>query len=214
MLTDFADGHGRRCSRFVQVGQERGARGRRCGERGRKSQCASGGVFPARLATSADIVVRYKSSNFKLASPSRTSWEVSAYYGLVSSNLDFSARARMLYGQTYETPAEAEICRTVSVPVGQECISGPDGLPLRKRTGLFSIETRHLFPLSATSNVAAAPQVTYRFEDNNIGVEVPVYLSPHTDGKLSGGLKFAYNSKGDEFGIGMFVGVPFSIFFN
>ena len=64
-----------------------------------------------------------------------------------------------------------------------------------------------------TFQVAFAPQVTYRFEDNNVGVEVPIYLVPDKDGKLSGGMKAVYNSKGDEFAVGLFVGVPFSIFY-
>lgn len=151
---------------------------------------------------------------FKLPSAPRTSWEVGAYYGWISSNLTFSLRGRAVYGQTYEDNDAAEICRTVSIPAGTECIKGPDGAPLRQRIGLVSVEARKLVTVNGATQIAVAPQVTYRTEDKNFGVEIPVYLVPDKDGKLSGGLKAVYNSKGDEFAIGVFVGVPFSIFYN
>ncbi len=150
---------------------------------------------------------------FKLPSEPRTSWEVGAYYGWINSDLTFSLRGRAVYGQTYKDNDEVEICRTVSIPAGTECIKGPDGAPLRQRTGLVSVEARKLMTVNGDTQIAIAPQVTYRTEDNNVGVEVPIYLVPDKDGKLSGGIKAVYNSKGDEFAVGVFVGVPFSIFY-
>jgi hypothetical protein len=152
-------------------------------------------------------------TNFKLLSQPRTSWEVGAYYGWIGSDLTSSLRARVVYGQSYKDKDEAEICRTVSVPAGDECIKGPDGAPIRERTGLASVEGRKLVTVDDKTQIAIAPQVTYRFEDKNVGVEVPIYLVPDKDGKLSGGIKAVYNSKGDEFAVGLFVGVPFSVFY-
>lgn len=151
---------------------------------------------------------------FKLESKPRTSWEVGAFYGWMNSDLTFSLRGRAVYGQNYENQAEAEICRTVSIPAGTECIKGPDGAPIRNRTGLVSIEARKLVTVKEGTKIAFAPQVTYRFEDKNLGVELPVYLAPDKDGKLNGGIKAVYNSKGDEFAVGLFIGVPFSIFYD
>lgn len=153
-------------------------------------------------------------TNFKLMSEPRTTWEVGAYYGIIASDLSWSLRARAVYGQSYKDNDEAEICRTVSIPAGNECIKGADGAPVRQRTGLTSLEARKLVTVREGTQIALAPQVTYRFEDKNVGVEVPIYLVPGADGKLTGGIKAVYNSKGDEFGLGLFVGVPFSVFFN
>lgn len=154
-------------------------------------------------------------TNFKLLSEPRTTWEVGAYYGWISSNLTSSLRAKVVYGQTYKDNDEAEICRSVSIPVGAtDCIKGADGAPIRERTGLASVEGRKLVTVDDKTQIALAPQVTYRFEDKNVGVEVPIYLVPDKDGKLSGGIKAVYNSKGDEFAVGLFVGVPFSVFFD
>ncbi len=151
---------------------------------------------------------------FKLPSVPRTSWEAGAYYGQINSDLTFSWRIRGVYGQTYKDNDEAPLCRTVSIPAGTECIKGPDGAPLRQRTGLFSVEARKLVTVSDGTQIAIAPQITYKTKDSNIGVEVPIYLVPDEKGKLSGGIKAVYNSKGDEFAVGVFVGVPFSIFYN
>jgi hypothetical protein len=153
-------------------------------------------------------------TNFKLLSEPRTTWEVGVYKGWIGSDLTWSLRGRVVYGQTYKDNDEAEICRSVSIPVGgTDCIKGPDGAPIRERTGLASIEARKLVTVNDTTQIAIAPQVTYRFEDKNVGVEVPIYLVPDEKGKLSGGIKAVYNSKGDEFAVGLFVGVPFSVFY-
>ena len=151
---------------------------------------------------------------FKLDSKPRTTWEVGAYYGYINSDLTFSLRGRAVYGQSYKDQDEAEICRTVSIPAGDECIKGPDGEPLRQRTGLISVEARKLVTVREGTQIAFAPQVTYRIEDKNLGIEVPIYLAPDEGGKLTGGIKAVYNSKGDEFAVGLFVGVPFSIFYD
>ncbi|HEY6814971.1 MAG TPA: hypothetical protein VI168_05480 [Croceibacterium sp.] len=152
---------------------------------------------------------------FQLATVVRTSWEVGAYAGLINSSLTFSARARAVYGTSYEAAEEAEVCRTFADTLEESCLTGPDGLPVGKEQGLISVETRHLFALDADNRIAFAPQLTYRFENDSLGVEVPIYLAPDADGKLTGGIKLAYNSREeDEFGIGVFVGIPFSMHFD
>lgn len=154
--------------------------------------------------------------SFEIDKVDRKSWEVGGYAGLIGDDLNWSVRARGVYGKTYVAPDEAQICRTVTGASDPECIKGPDGLPKRQYTGVISVEGRKLFTLegiAGTNKIGFAPQVSYRFEDDDLNVELPIYLSPDKDGKLSGGLKFAYSSKEDDFGIGLFVGVPFSVFF-
>jgi hypothetical protein len=149
---------------------------------------------------------------FKVSDTGRNSWEVGAYWGLIGPDIDWSFRARATYGAAYEAADSVEVCR----PVGsaQECIEGPDGLPSRKESGLFSIEGRKVFDLAENQRFAIAPQLTYDIKDEELRAELPIYLSPDADGKLSGGIKLAYSSKGGDFGVGLFIGVPFSIFFN
>jgi len=150
---------------------------------------------------------------FTTSKSSKNSWEVGAYYGLIAHDISWSARARVVYGKSFKSPDEVQICRTITGSTDQECLSGPDGPPTSEKTALASFELRHLVKLNSNQKVGFAPQITYDFDDKDFGIEVPVYLAPDKDGKLSGGLKFAYSSKDDDFGIGLFVGVPFSIFF-
>jgi hypothetical protein len=138
----------------------------------------------------------------------KTSWEGGAYIGLVNWTATFSARLRGVYGRTWKLPEDGEACETVGDPPTGQCLTGPDGPPEKVDAGLVSLEARHLFKLDDTRTIALAPQITYNTEDDVVGVEVPVYLAPDKDGKLTGGLKFAWTSKDNEFGIGVFVGMP------
>jgi hypothetical protein len=144
----------------------------------------------------------------------RTSWEVGAYAGATNWDSTFSARLRAVYGRTWDLPADGEACEPAGDPPEEQCLTGPDGPPEKIDTGLISFETRHLFKLDSKRSIAFAPQVTYRIEDDVVGVEVPVYLSPGKDSKLTGGLKFAWTSKESEFGVGVFVGIPLKMDLN
>jgi hypothetical protein len=150
---------------------------------------------------------------FKLASASKTSWEVGAYGGFLSADLTFSLRGRIVYGREVKLPDEATICHAVPGDPKEHCVTGPDGAPTRGKTGLASIETRHVLSIGPDTRIALAPQIAYRFKDKEFGAELPIYLAPDEKGALNGGVKLAYASKEDEFSIGLFIGVPFSIFY-
>lgn len=155
--------------------------------------------------------------SFEIDEVERTSWDVGAYIGLIGDDLNWSVRARAAYGKTYASPDDGQICRTVTGATDPECIKGPDGLPKKNYTGLVAFEGRKLFSLDnlvGTNKIGVAPLVSYDFEKKNFNVELPIYLAPDKDGKLSGGLKLAYSSKEDDFGVGLFIGVPFSVFFD
>lgn len=150
---------------------------------------------------------------FEVDDAGRDSWEVGAYWGMIGPNIDWSLRARATYGAAYEAADSVQICRPVDGGT-QECIEGPDGLPSRKETALVSLEGRKIFRLAENQRFAIAPQLVYDIDEEEVRAELPVYLAPDEDGSLTGGLKFAWTSKEDEFGVGVFVGVPFSIFFD
>lgn len=150
---------------------------------------------------------------FALAKASKTSWEVGVYGGFFNSDLTFSLRGRAVYGSMIKEGDEAKICHAVPGEAEEHCVTGADGKPVRKKTGLLSLETRHVLSVTGKTKIALAPQFTYRFDDDEYGAELPIYLAPDENGKLNGGFKLAYASKEDEFSIGLFVGVPFSIFY-
>ena len=152
-------------------------------------------------------------TDFVVSSVDRDEWEVGAYYGIIGPDVDWSVRGRVVYGQSYEAPDDAQICRMSDQSMDQDCIMGPDGEPTRKRTGLISVEGRKLFNLAENQRFAVAPQVTYDIDEDDFRFELPVYLSPDEKGNLTGGIKFGYTTDEDELVVGLFVGAPFSVFF-
>ncbi|MFL0356259.1 hypothetical protein ACI5KX_07230 [Erythrobacter sp. GH1-10] len=153
---------------------------------------------------------------FEIDSVEKTSWEVGGHIGLIGDDLKWSVRARAVYGREFKSPESGTECRTVTGASDPECLEAPDGLPEGNNTGLVSFEARRLFDLrgiGGDNRIGVAPLVSYRFEDDDLNIELPVYFSPDKDGKLTGGIKFAYSSKMDDFGVGLFVGVPFSTLF-
>jgi hypothetical protein len=145
---------------------------------------------------------------FELSTVDKTAWEVGAYAGIVNSNATFAARLRGGIGRSFELPNEAEDCRTVEGLAEPKCLKGPDGPPVGDLEGLISLETRHFIEIAPDRHIGLAPQATYLFDEDNLVLELPVYLTPGDDGVLSGGIKFGYESKEDDFAVGLFVGVP------
>lgn len=150
---------------------------------------------------------------FETNTLNRTSWEVGAYYGFVGPGLDWSLRARALYGVGYTAPEEAEVCRMPDMSTDLECLSGPDGLPIRNETGLAQVELRKFFDINDDTTIGVAPQVTYDIDEDEFDIDVPIYLATDDKGNLSGGLRLGYSTRDDDFVVGLFVGVPFNINF-
>lgn len=101
------------------------------------------------------------------------------------------------------------------------CSIGPGGEPARTNRSLLSLEFRQRFASfnnGIFGGAAIAPQFTYNLEEDRFGIDVPLYLVADANGGLTGGLRFGYISEDEdeeedeEFILGIFVGVPFSIF--
>lgn len=151
-------------------------------------------------------------TDFKLDDVSRTPWQADAYAGLIGPNQNWSARASVFYGASYEAAESAEFCRT-QAGSEEECIMGPDGSPIRNESARVALESRHLFSIGSDSQIGIAPEFTYDIEEDEFQVEVPFYFSPNDEGKLTGGIITRYQSDDDDFSIGLFIGVPFSVRF-
>lgn len=154
--------------------------------------------------------------SFEIDKVQRTSWEVGAHVGLIGDNLEWSIRGRAVIGRQFSSPENGTECRTVTGSTDPDCLEAPDGPPDGKTTGIISIEGRRLFNLtqiSGDNKIGIAPQISYKIEDDDFNFEIPVYFSPDEKGNLTGGIKFAYSTAEDDFGVGLFVGVPFSTIF-
>jgi hypothetical protein len=95
------------------------------------------------------------------------------------------------------------------------CLTGAGGAPARKNKAIGSLEYRHQFLLSETSfirSIGLSPQFAYDAENDDFGIDFPIYFVPSDKGPLTGGIRFGYSSDGNDFAAGVFVASAFSIF--
>lgn len=125
--------------------------------------------------------------------------------------------------RSYKDQASEAFCSAMTDPDAMftRCIIGPAGEPRRTDSPLLTVEYRQSlanFTQGVFNGAAIAPQFTYDFEDDQFGIDIPIYLVGDADGGLTGGLRFGYISEDeaanedDELIFGIFVGAPFSIF--
>ncbi len=154
-------------------------------------------------------------ANFVKDSVSRTGFEGNAFVGLISKRGDWSARASAKYVRSYEAASDIQLCRPTSNGQ-QECIDGASGLPARSSQKIVEVEARRIFgpaPSQGGTRFAIAPKATIDVDSGEYAIEVPVFLTPDKDNRLDGGIRFGYRSDTDDFGIGLFVGIPFGVWF-
>lgn len=125
------------------------------------------------------------------------------------------------YRRSFSESDPVTLCQPVSGTIQTECVTAADGPPTRKRRSLLGLEFRHAFPapIGSYSSFAIAPRFVIDTRNGDYSLGVPLYLAGDGTGKLRGGVKGVYTSKKDkdgkrdgDFALGVFVGVPFSVF--
>jgi hypothetical protein len=150
-------------------------------------------------------------------STDRVGYEARAFVGLINTQDDFSFRASAKYLRMFKSAEETQLCKPVAVAgTPPECITGANGKPTKSNSTVIEVEARKLFPFGAAgegSKIAIAPMVRYDVDKKDYSIEVPVFLAPNKEGRLDGGIRFGYRSDTKDFGIGLFVGIPFGTWF-
>ena len=116
------------------------------------------------------------------------------------------------YQHKFTEADTAALCPGGSGP--QVCPTGPIGPPTRADAYLISagVRYRHALPEgSVIAAIAMSPTITYDAHSKDVGVDVPVYLVPDSDGNLTGGLRFGWSSSKNKAVIGVFVGSKFGL---
>lgn len=110
------------------------------------------------------------------------------------------------YEVAHQEGPSAEICIPVGTDGALRCRKAPLGRPVRRESSVGSAQLRGYFG----RNLAWNPQFTYRFKDQEWGVQVPLYFVPNEAG-LVGGVTPAYNSVDHKWTFSVFFGKTFSI---
>ncbi|WP_298334009.1 hypothetical protein [uncultured Erythrobacter sp.] len=148
---------------------------------------------------------------FQLDSVDRVGFELEGYAGIISGSGNVSGRLSAAFVRSFEAQDDVEFCRSTS-PTDQECLTGPDMLPVRSDSLVLKGEARLVLLRDRIGRpqLAMAPEVSYNVDDNEWLFDTPIYFQRSDDGGLDAGLRLLYGTKDDDFSVGLFIGVPFT----
>lgn len=142
-----------------------------------------------------------------------TDWSVAGHFAHYFVGTKTAITASASYQRAYEASEEHLLCPPNPANPAADCVTARGAAPSRKEHLLLSAGLRHQFMLNGTLlPLAIAPIVTYDVLESIVGVDVPVYVTPGADGRLTGGVRFGYRSDHDNhFSVSVFMGAAFSI---
>lgn len=149
----------------------------------------------------------------------RTPWGVSAFFAFTPLNDPLLVTFTGAYQEAWKDADTQVLCPGGVPPV--VCVNGPIGGPVDDHRSLASIEVRRGFRVDGVPGFdrwAISAQVTYDFNSDVTGVDVPVYLfqAPPSDDDngrrpgLTGGLRVGWRDDTDDISLGLFIGAAFS----
>ena len=141
-------------------------------------------------------------------------WSVSGHGTLYFIRSRSAISGSIAYERAWKSADEATFCPPNPNNVVVQCTTAAGGPPELNESLLLSFGLRHQFGgRGLLRGLAIAPEVTYDVLDDVVGVDVPVYVLPNSDGGLTGGVRFGYRSdREDKFSMGVFIGAAFSLF--
>ena len=147
-----------------------------------------------------------------MSSEAHIPWGIEAFYAYLPkyslSSWTFSAE----YQDAVEDADKGVLCPP-STGVAVQCLSGPLGRPTSDDRLLTTVEWRSRFQTSVPlfPRIGTSLAFSYDHENDNYGIDFPIYLVSDDEGGLTGGLRFGYTSEDDDFVAGVFIGAPLSL---
>jgi hypothetical protein len=151
---------------------------------------------------------------------SRFAYGATVFGGYIFGGGRSSLGLSLAVGRRYKAHDEVTLCQAINAVPQTQCITAPDGAPVRKTSTVAALDLRHAFGAPGHSaSLAIAPQFSYDFRSDAYAIDLPVYLVTDGAGKLRGGVRFGYTNtkktgggRKDDASLSLFVGVPFSVF--
>lgn len=125
------------------------------------------------------------------------------------------------YRRSHKERDPITLCQLVAGTAQTQCLTAPDGSPKRGTQAILGLEFRHAFPVDVGSytSLAIAPKFSADVDNDAYSLAFPIYFADDGTGKLRGGIRGVYLNKQaatggreEDFTLGLFVGVPFSVF--
>jgi len=147
-------------------------------------------------------------SRFTKQKTSGKPWSVGLWGGVQPGDQELLLTLSAQYQRAFKEGDPATVC-PVAAPTATStiCIAGPLEAPKEVRKKLLTGEVR-----ARISGIGVALSATRDFSAKVTGIELPVYLWPDKDGKLTAGMKAGWRSDKRETTVGVFIGAPFGIF--
>jgi len=148
----------------------------------------------------------FSNEDSEATSTSKTPYGASIYLGRTIKNSSALIAAGIEYQRGYKHADEKTVCDEQEDNNLLSCETKPFGEPLENNKELVFIELRKLW-----KGIGLAPKLTYDLNEDNYGIDLPVYLLSDKKNALRGGVRLAWNNQ-DHLQAGVFVGSSFSLF--
>lgn len=141
---------------------------------------------------------------------SETPWSVGASFS-VNPPIKFPLLFKLgfKYQEAFKASSSQIVCPPSNGTDSVTCNNGIFSGPNQRENLQLSFETRSILKGSALSLL-----VTHDFENDETGIDLPIYIVSDKKGNLNGGLRFGWTSvdDDDDFSAGVFVGSNFKFF--
>lgn len=139
-------------------------------------------------------------------------WSAGAYYALVSRTRRTLYSFGVDYQESYKASSTATACPLPDYVTHLQCVTGSLAGPGKKEKHLASVEMRHQFEGGTwfPDGVGMSLKFTRDFNNNESGVDLPLYLFRSDKGFLTGGIRAGWTDT-DQFNGGVFVGTDFGV---
>jgi hypothetical protein len=129
--------------------------------------------------------------------------------------------ASYTYRRQYEEQNPITLIQPIAGTNLSRELTGADGPPERGTQSILGLQFRHAFPtpIGRNAQLAISPELSVDLKNEAWSIDFPFYFATDSEGKLRGGVRGFYLNQRDlmdgrrgDFTLGLFVGVPFSVF--
>lgn len=115
------------------------------------------------------------------------------------------------YANAYEAEDETILCKAIIADSTKDCVKAVGVAPDKKETLILRGEYRRFFPFAnGKGGIGMALTSSLDTLSDDVGFELPVYLSLPTDTPVAPGIKFGYTTEKKDFTVSLFLKTAFN----
>ncbi len=150
----------------------------------------------------------FQASDLSKQSVRKSPWSAGIFASYAPSSADTLLTGSFKLLESYDDAMSKTLCPSTSPSTPVECVSGPIGVPTKKRKQPLTLEMRRY----VSTGIAFSLSATRDFKNKVSGAQLPIYFVGNGDGGLTGGIRFDWASDTHKTSVGIFVGQAFQLF--